>query len=111
MRDENELQPRLGRPGAAASPRGRRYLSRVLAAAMRQGTSTRGGIARFQGARLGRSAVAASLLSQGARSRRGIVKTRLVRLGGKGLGVMRAHLRYLQRDATSREGEAGRLYA
>jgi type IV secretory pathway VirD2 relaxase len=47
----------------------------------------------------------------GRRARRAIVKTRLVRLGGKALAAARAHLRYIQRDGVSREGEPGRLYS
>jgi type IV secretory pathway VirD2 relaxase len=34
-----------------------------------------------------------------------------VRLGGKALGAARAHLRYIQRDGVTREGEPGRLYS
>ena len=49
--------------------------------------------------------------SAGLRTRRTIVKTRLVRLGGKGLGAARAHLRYIQRDGVSRDGDPGRLYS
>jgi type IV secretory pathway VirD2 relaxase len=40
-----------------------------------------------------------------------IVKTRLVRLAGKGIGAAGAHLRYIQRDGVTREGEPGRLYS
>jgi type IV secretory pathway VirD2 relaxase len=47
----------------------------------------------------------------GLRARRAIVKTRLVRLGGKGLAAARAHLRYIQRDGVTRDGEPGRLYS
>ena len=45
----------------------------------------------------------------GERMRRVIVKARIVKLkrGSKGAD---AHLRYLQRDGTDREGERGRLY-
>ena len=45
------------------------------------------------------------------RARRAVVKTRLVRLGGKGLAGARAHLRYIQRDGVTREGEPGQLYS
>ncbi len=40
-----------------------------------------------------------------------VVKTRLVRLSGKGRGAALAHLRYIQRDGVTREGEPGRLYS
>src|SRR3546814_13679964 len=45
------------------------------------------------------------------RSRRGVVKTRLVKLAGKGLGAAAAHLRYIQRDGVTREGQPGELYS
>lgn len=38
-----------------------------------------------------------------------VVKARIVKLGGKGMAAA-AHLRYLQRDGTTREGERGALY-
>jgi len=66
--------------------------------------------------RIGRGQVAADRLKlaaegrgPGQRMRRVVVKARIVRLklGSKGAD---AHLRYLQRDGTDREGERGRLY-
>jgi type IV secretory pathway VirD2 relaxase len=39
------------------------------------------------------------------------VKTRLIRLGGKGFAAARAHLRYVQRDGFSHDGERGTLYS
>jgi type IV secretory pathway VirD2 relaxase len=47
----------------------------------------------------------------GQRGRRAIVKARIVRLAGKGARAAVAHLRYLQRDGTTREGERGSLYS
>jgi type IV secretory pathway VirD2 relaxase len=40
-----------------------------------------------------------------------VAKTRLVRLGGKGLTGARAHLRYIQRDGVTRDGQPGPLYS
>ena len=46
------------------------------------------------------------------RARRVIVKARVVKLSGaKAAGAAAAHLRYLQRDGVSREGEHGRFYS
>lgn len=46
------------------------------------------------------------------RARRVVVKARLVKLaGGKAAGAAQAHLRYLQRDGVTREGEHGRFYS
>jgi len=96
---------------------GRKYLHRVIAAIARAGGMP--SIVRrrrFDGSRIGRGGPVAAALSlrsreAGARPRRAIVKTRLVRLGGKGAAAARAHLRYVQRDGVSREGERGVLYS
>jgi len=71
---------------------------------------------RFDGSRIGRGAGVGRLLGSsdrfaGARSRRVVVKARIVRLVGKGAQAAVAHLRYLQRDGTTREGERGSLYS
>ena len=113
---EDDFKPRLGRMPAPASRRGRKYLYAVLVAAARAGGLKRGKGRRFDGSRIGRGSAVARLLASrdrfgGLRARRAIVKTRLVRLGGKGLGATRAHLRYIQRDGVTRDGEAGRLYS
>jgi len=113
---EDDFEPRLGRMRASGLRRGRKYLYAVLAAAARAGGPKRGERRRFDGSRIGRGSSVARLLAgrdrfSGLRARRAIVKTRLVRLGGKGLAAARAHLRYIQRDGVTREGEAGRLYS
>jgi len=71
---------------------------------------------RFDGSRIGRGSgmgrvLGASGRHSGARSRRAVVKARIVRLAGKGARTAVAHLRYLQRDGTTREGERGTLYS
>lgn len=112
--DEGEFEPRLGRMRGRGSRRGRKYLHAVLAAAARAGFPRPRSGRRFLGSRIGRGGVAARMLGgrhAGFRARRAIVKTRLVRLGGKALGAARAHLRYIQRDGVSRDGEPGRLYS
>jgi len=46
------------------------------------------------------------------RTRRAMVKARVVKLSGvKAAGAAAAHLRYLQRDGVTREGEHGRFYS
>ena len=114
--EEGDFEPRLGRIRSIGSRRSRRYLHRVIAATARTGVSPMVGRRGFDGSRIGRGGAVASLLayrgrSASARSRRVIVKTRLVRLGGKGMAASRAHLRYVQRDGVSRDGERGALYS
>ncbi len=43
--------------------------------------------------------------------RRVLVKARIVKLAGKTGGAAKAHLRYLERDGTTRDGEPGRLFS
>jgi len=71
---------------------------------------------RFDGSRIGRGSGVGRLLGSsdrfaGARGRRVVVKARIVRLAGKGAKAAVAHLRYLQRDGTTRDGERGSLYS
>jgi type IV secretory pathway VirD2 relaxase len=71
---------------------------------------------RFDGSRIGRGSGMGRVLGtsgrhSGERSRRAVVKARIVRLAGKGARGAIAHLRYLQRDGTTREGERGKLYS
>lgn len=87
---------------------------RLAAGARRAGRRGRGR-SSFSGARLGRGAGLGRVLGSRSgdarlRIRRVVVKTRIVRLGGKGLGAAKAHLRYLERDGTTREGGRGTLY-
>jgi type IV secretory pathway VirD2 relaxase len=113
MQDDDEFTPRLGRMRSRGKEK--RYLSLVVKAAKRAGMKT-GRRGRFDGSRIGRGASVARVLRSrdrlGAfRSRRCIVKIRPVGLGGKGLGGAKAHMRYIQRDGVTREGEPGELYS
>ena len=71
---------------------------------------------RFDGSRIGRGSASGRILGSskrhsGPRSRRVVVKARIVRLAGSGAEAAVAHLRYLQRDGTTRGGERGTLYS
>jgi hypothetical protein len=111
---DDEFQLRLGRIGKD------RPLRHQLRKALNQ---TGGAIGsshmrarRFDGSRIGRGSATGRILGtsnrhSGPRSRRVVVKARFVRLGGKRTDAAAAHLRYLQRDGTTREGEPGTLYS
>ncbi|MQX37633.1 relaxase/mobilization nuclease RlxS [Roseospira navarrensis] len=111
---EDEFTPKLGKPRSRGSKSAKRYAHQVLAAVNRAG----GRAARKSGAGLGRigrgGAPAAALAGRGRSAlrsrRRVIVKARIVRLAGKGMDTARAHLRYIQRDGVTRDGERGSLY-
>jgi type IV secretory pathway VirD2 relaxase len=113
---DDEFTPQLGKMRAKGGRKARTYLGQVVAAAARAGGGTGRSNRRFDGSRIGRGASMGRLLGSrdrhaGLRARRAVVKTRLVRLGAKGLSAATAHLRYIQRDGVTREGDPGRLYS
>jgi len=118
MADENEFEPKIGRPKSRGGKQARKYLGRILAAAnlSRGGRRTSGGTKKaYSGSRYGRGAGVGRMLSAksgraAAGRRRVIIKASIVRLAGKGAAAAAAHFRYLQRDGTTREGERGTLY-
>ncbi len=115
---EDDFEPHLGRLRSRPPRRARRYLQRVLAATnLARGGAAFAGRSRRQsaGSRIGRAAGIGRLLASRGRlsaleRRRVVVKTRIVRLAGRGANAAAAHLRYLQRDGTTREGNRGALY-
>ena len=110
--DEQSFEPLIGKVRSPASSHDRKYLHAVLVSAARAGLRRPGKGLRFTGSRIGRGSVAARMLTfHGAWSRRAFVKTRLVRLWPRAMHAARAHLRYIQRDGVSPEGEHGRLYS
>ena len=82
------------------------------------GGRARGKVGAGRGVRRGRGAAFVRGRTLGERgwshrqpgARRVMVKSRSVRAAGKN-GRAAAHLRYIQRDGTSRDGERGRLYS
>lgn len=133
--DDNRFRPKPGRIRSDASKAGRAksFLSKVRKIARQHDAASgrvsrnntgasgepgrNGAVASGRGVKRGRGAafVRSRNLSNGwshrqAGSRRVIVKSRSVRAAGRS-GKAAAHLRYIQRDGTSRDGERGRLYS
>jgi len=117
MFNDDDFEPRLGRMRTKGSKQGRKFLSKVLAAA----NLARGGAAghrrpsRFDGSRIGRGSGVGRVLGSrdryaAFRARRVIIKSRIVKLAGKGFAAARAHMRYVERDGTTRDGGRGPLY-
>jgi type IV secretory pathway VirD2 relaxase len=116
MAQDDDFEPRLGRMRALGAGKGRKYLHQVLRAAALAGGPRKGNRSKFNGSQIGRGASVARLLSSrdrhaAFRGRRVVVKYRSVKLAGNGLKGARAHLRYVQRDGVTREGESGQLYS
>lgn len=133
--DDNRFRPKPGRIRSDASKagQGKSFLTKVRKIARQQGAASgrgprgsagasgkpgrNGAVASARGVKRGRGAafVRSRNLSNGwshrqPGSRRVIVKSRSVRAAGKS-GKAAAHLRYIQRDGTSRDGERGRPYS
>jgi type IV secretory pathway VirD2 relaxase len=113
MKDDYDFQPSLGRIRNRGV--GRRFANDVLVAINRAG-GLPGRKSKFTGSRIGRgSAIGAWLAHRdqfaALRHRRVIVKARIVKLAGKGMSRSAAHLRYIQREGVSRDGERGDLYS
>lgn len=118
MSSDNEFEPRIGRMRAGGSKKGRKYLSKVLAAAnlARGGAGSASRSRRFDGSRIGRGSGVGRVLGSrdrfaAFRARRVIIKATTVKLAGKGFSAARAHMRYVERDGTTRDGERGQLYS
>ncbi|MDQ0393482.1 type IV secretory pathway VirD2 relaxase [Labrys monachus] len=135
--DDDHFRPRPGRVRSDAPKAGqtKSFLSQVRKIARQQSTAAAsrrsspgksGGSAKAgakhngfagPGVRRGRGAsfvqsrhIAGGWRHSAPGSRRIVVKTRFVKGAGKS-GKAAAHLRYIQRDGTARDGERGRLYS
>lgn len=109
---DDEFDVKLGRIGNRRARRATSYLRRVRQEAAKAGASARAG-SSFTGGRIGRGHAQGAVLAGRRRSpgrRRVVVKARIVRIKSGDLGAVRAHLRYVQRDGVTREGEPGELY-
>lgn len=107
MRKDDELRIRPGRASggsASAQP----FLNQALRAAGKAGGLHRA-VGKTRAFGRGGAASLAARHRLGARSRLVAIKARVVRRM-RTPGALAAHLRYLGRDGTTRDGEAGRLF-
>lgn len=119
MIGEDDFKPKLGKIRSLGSKRGTKYVQKVLHAISRAGGRVGKRRRGFDGSRIGRGAGAGRVLKSrdqmaAHRQRRVIIKARFVRIeaGGKRGGIKGAqlHLRYIQRDGVTRNGDPGELY-
>lgn len=118
MAEQDDFELWLGRISDRGG-RSVRFANRVIRSANLAGGMRRSGVSlrrRFDGSRIGRGAGVGRVLASGSRAgdryaRRVVIKASIVRLGSKGLARATAHMRYLQRDGTTRTGERGSLYS
>jgi type IV secretory pathway VirD2 relaxase len=109
----NSFTPKLGRIGWKQGTRLDRYVNQVMRAAHSAGYQSGGRKSAFTGKRMGRGNAFGTLAAAGfypGGQRRAIVKARISKLKAGDLGAASAHLRYIQRDGVTPEGEPGQLY-
>lgn len=110
----DDFNPKLGRIRFTPGRKSQRYLNRVIRN-MRMASQGRSGgkASYFSGSRIGRGyspGTALAMRSFQSGRRRVIVKARFTSFRRGGLGAAKAHLRYIQRDGVTVEGEPGELY-
>lgn len=112
MKNDDELRIRPGRIRSRGSERTKPAIFQALAAAKRAGglISKRGRIYSPRASTFGRgraaSVIAGHRLGRGARG--AMIKARVVRHSVR--SSLGAHLKYLQRDGVTRDGETGKLF-
>ncbi|UPK33106.1 hypothetical protein IVB18_33455 [Bradyrhizobium sp. 186] len=109
---DDEFEVKLGRIGNRRARRATSYLRRVRQATEKAGAGSHR-TSNFSGGRIGRGYAQGAVLAGRGRSkgqRRVVIKARIVRIKAGDGGATRAHLRYVQRDGVTRDGEPGELY-
>jgi type IV secretory pathway VirD2 relaxase len=108
-REDDQFQPRPSAPKARSGPRTQRFISQVLKASSRSGAT---GSGSRTASTFGRGRVAAVRAGQGLapNARRAIIKARYVVLKSAGAKAVATHLRYIERDGTTRDGKRGQAY-
>lgn len=113
--DDDRFRLWPGAPRKTGDPGTQRFTRQVLRAAQKSGGGSGRPLVRgsSRGAEKGRGHVAAKLVGArlGPRSRRVVIKARLVIHAQAAPGSTAAHLRYIQRDSVTREGERGQVYS
>lgn len=113
MSEDGDFRIRPGRMRSTRVQRTRPIINQVLAATRRAGghVTHQGTITRSRQSHFGRGKLASVIAVRGvsSHSRRAIIKARVVRTGRVG-GALAAHVKYLQRDGVTRDGEKGHLF-
>ncbi|XXQ52582.1 DUF3363 domain-containing protein [Xenophilus aerolatus] len=108
--DRFRLRPRP--PKARTGPRSQRFVSQVLKVVSKSGARASGARGARPASTFGRGRVAAGLAGRGlgASARRVVIKSRFVVLKRAGAEAVSAHLRYIEREGVTRDGQKGQAY-
>ncbi|MGK2914595.1 MAG: DUF3363 domain-containing protein [Porticoccaceae bacterium] len=115
-RDDDRLRIKPGAPkrpdGSQSGQRAQRFVSKVLKQVSKAGAKTSGARGARPASTFGRGRVASGMAGRtlGADARRVIIKSRFVVLKKAGANSVSTHLRYIERDGVTRDGERGQAY-
>lgn len=110
--DGERFRVRPAAPKSHAGPRPERFVSRVLKEVSKAGAKASGKRAGRPASTFGRGRVAAGMAGGrlGAHARRVVIKARFVVLRKAGANSVSTHLRYIERDGVTRDGQRGQAY-
>ncbi len=99
-------------PKSRGGPRSQRFVSQVLKQVSKAGAKSSGKSLGGPANTFGRGRVAASRAGQrlGPNARRMVIKSRFVALRRASPNSVAVHLRYIERDGVTRDGQKGRAY-
>ena len=110
--DGDRFRVKPAAPKSRSGPRAQRFLTQALRAASKAGASGSGALSSRPASTFGRGRVAAAMAGNrlGANARRVIIKSRFVVLRKAVARSVATHLRYIERDGVTRDGQRGRSY-
>ncbi|RDD95226.1 DUF3363 domain-containing protein [Acidovorax sp. BoFeN1] len=110
--DADRFRVRPAAPKSRAGPRAERFVSQVLKEVSKAGAKASGHRAGRPASTFGRGRVAAGMAGGrlGVHARRVVIKSRFVVLRKAGANSVSTHLRYIERDGVTRDGQRGQAY-
>ena len=111
-RDDDRFRVKPAPPKARDGQRSRRFVSQVLKQASEAGSKASVASGARPSSTFGRGRVAAGMAGQkpSAGARRVVIKSRYVVLKKSGEKSVSTHLRYIERDGVTRDGQRGQAY-
>lgn len=110
--DEDRFRVRPNPPKARSGAKPKGFVSQVLKAVSQSGAKASGARGARPASTFGRGRVAAGMAGRGlgANARRVVIKSRFVMLRRAGATAVSAHLRYIEREGVTRDGQKGQAY-
>lgn len=111
-RDDDSFRVKSAPPKSRAESRSQRFVPQVLKQLSKSGAHAPGAHGVRPASTFGRGRVAAGMAGRtlGATARRVVIKSRYIVLKKAGANSVSTHLRYIERDGVTRDGQRGQAY-